>query len=467
MKLKYCLLVIALVMMLTLTSNAYGCSCGGGGTPCQEFGRSSAVFVGTVTGLRTVQRPHPRNQEELEKLRRAETEWWTPRTFTFSVDLAFLGVDGTEVEVSTGSGGGDCGYDFVSGKRYLVYAYRSTQGNRLVTSICSRTKPYEAADEDIKFLGKLPSISLGVTIYGEIKRQLHSVKTGDAKTVGPVADASLLVEGADERREISADEQGRYSVTGLRPGKYKVTLSLPEELTVNRPEQEVTVADRGCAAVDYYVTDNGRISGRVLDVEGLPAEKVDIWLVDAEAYDPVRYYGMSARTDQDGRYSFTAVPPGRYLMALNLNRYPQPNDPTNAYPRTYYPGVAQASQASIITLAAGEKLTQRNLQLPQRRPASVIKGIVMWADGSPVANAGISFRDVTYHDSLSNYGIEADAMGQFTINAYEGQTIVIEARSDRPYIINPRRGPMERAQPVRITLVNASEVVKIVITKLR
>jgi hypothetical protein len=421
--------------------------------------------VGTVTGVRTAQQPQAPNREELEKLRRGEIEW-TPRTFKFSVEVAFLGIDGMEVEVATGRGGGDCGYDFVSGKRYLVYAYR-IQDNHLATNICSPTKPYELANEDIKFLGALPSLAPGVTIQGEIKRQLHSVKSGDAKTVGPVADASLVVEGVEERREIRADAQGRYRASGLRPGKYKVTLSLPEELIVHRPEQEVTIADRGCATVDYYVADNGRISGRVLDAEGQPAGKVDMWLVDAEAYDPVRYYGMSARTDHDGRYSFTAVPPGRYLIAVNLTRFPQPNDPTNAYPRTYYPGVAQASQASIITLAAGEKLTERDLRLPQRRPASVIQGIVMWADGSPVANAGISFRDVTYHDSRSNYGVEADAMGQFTINAYEGQTIVIEARSNRPYVSNGRNEPMERAQPVRISLANASEAVKIVITKLR
>jgi hypothetical protein len=466
MQSKYYLVGLALFTILLVSNNAYGCSCAGGGEPsCQSFGRSSAVFVGTVTGVRTAQQPQAPNREELEKLRRGEIEL-TPRTFKFSVEVAFLGVHGMEVEVATGRGGGDCGYDFVSGKRYLVYAYR-IQDNRLGTNICSPTKPYELANEDIKFLGALSSLAPGVTIQGEIKRQLHNVKSGDAKTVGSVADASLVVEGVEERREIRADAQGRYRASGLRPGKYKVTLSLPEELIVHRPEQEVTIADRGCATVDYYVADNGRISGRVLDAEGQPAEKVDMRLVDAEAYDPVRYYSMSERTDQDGRYSFTAVPPGRYLIALNLNRYPQPNDPTDAYPRTYYPGVAQASQASIITLAAGEKLTGRDLLLPQRRPASVIKGIVMWADGSPVANAGISFRDVTYHDSRSNYGIEADAMGQFTINAYEGQTMVIEARSNRPYVPNPSRDPMERAEPVRITLANPSEAVKIVITKLR
>ncbi len=467
MRSKYCLVGVALFTILLLSNNAYGCSCMGGETPCQAFGRATAVFVGTVTGVRTAQQPQARNREELDKLRRAEIDW-TPRTFKFSVELAFLGVDGTEVEVATGRGGGDCGFDFVPGKRYLVYAYRSTQGNRLATGICSRTKPYETADDDIKFLGTLPSLSGGVTIYGEIKRQLHSVKSGNAKAVGPVADASLVVEGVDERREIRADAQGRYRVSGLRPGKYKVTLLLPEELIVHRPQQEVTITDRGCAAVDYFVADNGRITGRIFDAEGQPVPNVLVALVDADEHDLERDYAKLERADQNGRYSFTAVPPGRYLLALNVTRYPQPDDPTNAYPRTYYPGVAQASQASIISLDAGEKLTERDLRLPQRRAASVIKGIVTWADGTPVANAGISFRDVTYYDSGSNNGAQADERGRFTINAYEGQTFVIEARSNRPYVGNPRTfEPMERAEAVRITLAKPSELVKIVITKLR
>jgi hypothetical protein len=100
--------------------------------------------------------------------------------------------------------------------------------------------------------------------------------------------------------------------------------------------------------------------------------------------------------------------------------------------------------------------------------AQAIKIRVLWADGKPVANAGISFRDVTYYDSGSNNGASADEHGRFTINAYEGQSFVIQARSARPYIEAPTRfEPMERSAPVRITVGSQTEQVKIVITKLR
>lgn len=467
MQSKYYFVGLALFAVLIFSNNTHACSCLEGESPCETFGSSSAVFVGTATGVKT--EPRPQNREEVEKLRRfidAGGEW-TPRMFKFSVELSFLGIEGTEVEVGTGSGGGDCGYDFVPGRRYLVYAYR-TKSNRLATSICSATKPYELADPDLKFLGTLSSLPSGVTIRGEIKRQLHNVKRGDAKTVGAVADASLVIEGEAERREIRVDAQGRYRLSGLRPGKYKVTLSLPEELMVHRPQQEVTISDRGCATVDYYVRDNGRISGRVLDADQQPVEKVLMALIDSDGQDIERDYSLLVRTDKEGRYTFDAVPPGRYLVALNLTRFPEPNDPTSGYPRTYYPGVAQTAQASIITLAAGEKLADQDLRLPPRHAASVIKGIVTWADATPVVKAAISFRNVTYNDSNLNFGIQADELGRFEINSYQGQTLVIEARSGRPSDGGPRDQPMERAgPPVRITLSKQSETVKIVITKLR
>src|SRR5207237_3038693 len=130
------------------------------------------------------------------------------------------------------------------------------------------------------------------------------------------------------------DSEGRYRLTRLSPGKFKVTLQLPDELFTYKAEEEITVADRGCATVNYSITDNGRISGRVLDPNRQPAAGVLLALMDKDHSDPKTNWGKLVKADKDGQFSFSALPAGQYLLAVNVNRFPQPNDPTNAYPRS-------------------------------------------------------------------------------------------------------------------------------------
>lgn len=287
----------------------------------------------------------------------------------------------------------------------------------------------------------------------------------DVAALGP--DVVVTIESDRVRREIRLDAEGRYRVSGLPPGKLKITLKLPDTLTTDRPEREVTVADRGCASVVYYVPDNGRVSGRVFDPDGQPVARIMISLIDPGS-DPKREYVKLDRTDAEGRFTFSAVSAGRYLIAVNFNRFPNPNDPTLAYPSAFYPGVTDQPNAEVITLGVGEKLTGLDIRVPSRRPASVVTGQVVWADGSPVAGAYLTLKDVTQTEDSSYNGIKADEQGRFTINGYVGQKLVIAGRSDRPYVsTGPRFDPMERTEPIRITLAHSTETVKIVITKIR
>jgi hypothetical protein len=457
---KCCITGFAIVTIVLAATRSEACSCAGGSSPCQEYGRAAAVFVGTPISVRTVPRPATPDGNDLD--------YWAPRTFTFSIETSFLGIAPPETEVSTGQGGGDCGYGFTIGQRYLVYAYKSAKANRLITSICTRTNVFEKATEDIEFLGALQSRRPGVTISGEVRRTRQNVAKGDSAYIGPLPDFTLIIEGDSDHREVRTDADGRFSLTGLSPGKFKVKLQLPDELTTYKTEQEITVADRGCATVNYFVSDNGRLSGRVFDPDGQPAAGVLLALMERDHSDPKTSWWKSAKADKNGQFDFSALPPGQYLLAVNLTRFPDPKDPTNAYPRTYYPGVADLSKARTITLGAGENLGDITFQLPTRREPSTINGKVVWNDGTPVAKAGIAFRDVTYHDPSMNNAIQADDQGYFTINAYLGQTFVIEDRSDRRYDGDPRRlGPMERVEPLRVVVSNPTETVKIVITRLR
>lgn len=437
--------VLIVISVSSETVNA--CSCGGTGSPCESYGRAAAVFVGTVVAMRENERPKQTDRRDRE---------WAPLAVKFSVEQSYHGVAGTEIEVFTGRGGGDCGYGFTTGQRYLVYAYR--YNDKLSTSICTRTRPFSSANEDLAFLGTLSSAAPGVTVYGELRDR-------EGKN-GPVSSEILItIEGESERKEIRPDGEGRFRVSGLRAGKYKVSLKLPDTLTTWRPEQEITVADRGCAAVGWYVTDNGRVSGRVINADGQPVARILVSLVYADADDKDR--DKSDRTDNDGQFTFSAVQRGRYLIAVNLTRYPEPNDPTSAYPVSFYPGVVDQAHAQAITVGAGEKLTNLEMHIPSKRPASILNGTVVWSDGSPVAKAQLAVMDATQGEGYS-YAVSADEQGQFKIEGYIGQKLIIEARSDRPFVPSGKpNDPMERAEKQRITLERPAETLRIVIAKLR
>jgi len=445
------LLLGVVIVVLLAGPRANACTCAGSSPPCESFGTASAVFAGTVIGERVSERPKrmDRNEVEID---------WAPRAVKFSVEQAYSGGIGTEVEVFTGRGGGDCGYGFRIGQRYLVYAYRYK--DNLTTSICTRTRLFTQATEDLAFLGTLSSARPGVTIYG-------SISLGEGREDEPLSpDILITIEGESQRKEIRPDAKGRYRVSGLPPGKYKVTLQLPDALTTYRNEEEITVTDRGCAAVGWYITDNGRVNGRVVNADGEPVAGILVGLVDPGA-NPNENHVKLDRTDDEGNFRFSGVPRGRYLIAVNHTRFPEPNDPTRSYPPSFYPGVIDKEQAQAITVGAGEKLNDLVVRVPAKQPPSVVKVSVVWSDGSPIAKAHLSIADVTQGEVNLAHSVQTDAQGQATIDGYVGQKLIVSARSDRTWIPSSRNEPMERAEPVRLTLDRPTNTVRIVITKIR
>lgn len=231
-------MLLGTVVVLALASPAANaCTCAAPRSPCEAYGTAAAVFVGTVAGEREIEQSQSTNPAELD---------WNPVKYKFSVEQAYEGVHGTQIEVFTGLGGGDCGFPFQPGRRYLVYAYRKKE--KLVTSSCSRTSLFEAAKEDVAFLSTLSSAAPDVTLTGEI----HS-----AGVRGKFVSSEVLIsiEAGEERKEVRPEADGGFRVTGLSAGKIKVSLKLPEKFTTARVDHELTVKKRGCAHVVWRVTD--------------------------------------------------------------------------------------------------------------------------------------------------------------------------------------------------------------------
>lgn len=95
------------------------------------------------------------------------------KSVLFAVQNTWKGINETQVIITTGLGGGDCGYEFEEGKEYLVYAFESrmySEEEKLVTIICDRTTLLNSAEEDLSILGEGKSPTKTVNLEDELHK---------------------------------------------------------------------------------------------------------------------------------------------------------------------------------------------------------------------------------------------------------------------------------------------------------
>jgi hypothetical protein len=114
------------------------CSCIGPIVACQSSWTSDAIVVAKVLNV------GPVTEVRGEYLRRQ-------RLVRINVQETFKGLPLGDADIITGGGGGDCGYNFIAGQTYIIYAHRNTMMGQMEAGICSRTGPIERASEDLAY----------------------------------------------------------------------------------------------------------------------------------------------------------------------------------------------------------------------------------------------------------------------------------------------------------------------------
>ena len=150
---------VATLLWFIWSSSVQACSCVSGPEPDKALERADAVFLGTVVDFEVRGKP-----EVVELDRDQQGRFYrSGRRATFRIWTIWKGPHQQELIVSTGEGGGDCGFDFIVGREYLVYAGKTSEG--YTTNICSRTRDVwgssdrREADEDFRVLGKGTAIA--------------------------------------------------------------------------------------------------------------------------------------------------------------------------------------------------------------------------------------------------------------------------------------------------------------------
>jgi len=124
----------------------------------EQFKLSKAVFSGEVVDIKE----------------KKSLKGYTSKSVLFEVTNTWKGVEQSQIIITTGQGGGDCGYNFIKGNEYLVYANESTMygAKSLVSTIGNRTDVLSSAQKDLEVLGEgQPPIEV-VNLTGKRNRDL-------------------------------------------------------------------------------------------------------------------------------------------------------------------------------------------------------------------------------------------------------------------------------------------------------
>lgn len=165
--------ILAFIFMIgSFPSIASACSCANLPSVEEEFERSKAVFSGKVVDIK-------------EKL---SLKGYTTKSILFEVTNTWKGVEQSQIIITTGQGGGDCGYNFIKGEEYLVYANETIMygAKSLVSTICNRTGVLSSSQEDLEILGEgQPSIE-EVNLSGKHHRNQKYIWAIVAVAIGMV-----------------------------------------------------------------------------------------------------------------------------------------------------------------------------------------------------------------------------------------------------------------------------------------
>ena len=430
---------------------AVACTCMATPSPCASYKDTPVVFVGLVTSI---------EEDKVDIVHFGEKR--TVRTGLlahFTVEEPLKGIKVKTVDVATGGGGGDCGYPFKQGQRYLVYAYRSedealsssmsrtvigdgrsSKPALLSTNICSRTRPLESATDDVELIRGLVKGKRETRVFGAVEE--YAQKLGkyeyDIDRVGPMSNVKLIAQSANDRYETTTDQNGRYRISNLKPGSYKLSVLLPEGYSslyeFVRTTVDLKIGVDTCVEHDFDAQVDGRIGGHVFDSDGQPVQdqvQVSIVTLESSTKGMTGVESRSEYTKNLGRYEFDGLLPGKYLLGISIADAPQKHTP---YATIYYPNVPDRAQARVFNLERGQKLTNIDFRLPAKLAEIIFSGTVVDAKGNPVAEVDVDIIDQEDPDeTLFGEDVKTDAQGRFTIRGFSGRRYFLHAWKAEDY----------------------------------
>jgi hypothetical protein len=256
------------------------------------------------------------------------------------------------------------------------------------------------------------------------------------------AQISIFATEGQVRRVTQTDGDGRYEFVELPAGRFSVSALKAGYVTLQygqrrpfEPGTPVVVADgQTVSSIDFSLPRGGVIEGRVTDEFGEPIAQAQVQAQRFQ-YGPDgqrRLSTMQTSTSDDrGQFRVYGLMPGDYVInaavrstALQIAT-PNPNDVTEGFAPTFYPGTLNSNEAQVVTLGIGEEKSVQ-FSLTAARLARVA-GTVTTSDGRPATGAQVIILGRQGSISISTIGIVAPD-GKFASNGVPPGEYSLEVR---------------------------------------
>jgi hypothetical protein len=271
----------------------------------------------------------------------------------------------------------------------------------------------------------------------------------------------------------TTDANGHFAFPDLEPGTYLLRAFAegyarqefnPRPGATDGMTAQVTLA-AGTVLKDtvFRLVPGGTVSGRVTGSNGEPLVNLEVTLLRS-GYDPdgqKRLFQQAAATPTNdrGEYRLFWVTPGRYYLSVASSTRPMPGVPffpgmsANKYPRTFYPGTTDASNALLVEIQAAAELSGMDFRLTEQPTYRVRGRIVDSTSGQAPrgVSMGIIPRDVNNGLSMSGEPYNHDD-GTFEFRDVPSGEYMI--RSQLPFNGRFEPGQPPSIPPIAMTFVD-------------
>lgn len=211
----------------------------------------------------------------------------------------------------------------------------------------------------------------------KIEGRVINLATGE-----PLRRVTLTLHSAARRGASAAavtNAEGHFLLEDVEPGTYRLlserTGFLGQEYGArswSSPGTPLSLsAGQHIEGLEFKLTPQGVITGKVLDEEGEPVKGVDVIAFRPSGHGRARSTagGAEASTNDLGEFRIPELGPGTYLLAADRpapgveTSRPKSGQPEEGYVPTFYPGATELASAVPVEVAAGQEVSGRDIQM--------------------------------------------------------------------------------------------------------